>query len=150
MEKQGTTNEQRMLSLFSRLRNLELNRSPNLFGGVSPAQMTLIEEIAQHPGCGVQDAADRLGLSAPTVSVSVAKLEEIGLVERRPNPTDRRSVQFFLTQKGLTLYTKFQDMRLRKSKRLLSGLSPQEQEKFLQLLSRALDMSEKQDENSSA
>lgn len=150
MEIPGTTNEQRMLALFTRLRSLELDRSPHMFGDVSPAQMTLIEQIAQHPGCGVQDTADRLGLSAPTVSVSVARLEESGLVERRPNPSDRRSVQFFLTEQGKSLHAQFQNMRLRKIRRLLSGLNPQEQQEFLRLLSRALNMAEKRDEDPSA
>lgn len=150
MNSQENKNEQRMLALFTRLRNLELDRSPNLFGGVSPAQMTLIEEIARHPGCGVKDAADRLGLSAPTVSVSVAKLEESGMVERKPNSADQRSVQFYLTEQGDALYAKFHNMRLRKIKRLLSGLNPQEQEELLRLLSLALNRAEVRDERPSA
>ena len=139
-----------MLALFTRVRHLELDRFPNLFGDVSPAQMTLIEQIAQHPGCGVQDTADRLDLSAPTVSVSVAKLEDAGLVERKPNPDDRRSVKFFLTEKGDSLYTQFQNMRTRKISRLLSGLEPQEQKELLRLLSKALHLAEKKDGDPSA
>lgn len=141
------TNEQRMLALFTRLRSLELDRSPHMLGDISHAQMALIEQIAQNPGCGVQDTADRLNLSAPTVSVSVAKLEQSGFVERRPNPADRRSVQFYLTEQGDSLYNQFQNMRLRKIRRLLSGLDPQEQEEFLRLLSRALNVAEKREES---
>ncbi|MFW5714544.1 MAG: MarR family winged helix-turn-helix transcriptional regulator [Brevefilum sp.] len=137
--------ERRMLSLFKRLQKIGLNRCPNFEDITSPAQMALLEQIIQHPGCGVQDIASALNLSAPTVSVGVAKLEERGLVERKPDPDDRRSVQFFITDNGKELHERFNQARLEKFHHLLSGLSKQDQINLLNLLERALQSAEMDD-----
>ena len=131
--------EERALGLFMRLRQLDFDHCPDLSGIISPAQMTLLDKITEHPGCGVQDIADQLDISPPTVSVGVSKLEESGLVEREPNPKDARSVQFFPTAHGKNLHSRFQKSRLQKFRRLLAGLNPQEQGALLELLERALN-----------
>jgi DNA-binding MarR family transcriptional regulator len=135
--------EEQMLSLFRRMRKLGLGDCPNMIEAISPAQMTLLEQIVVCPGCGVQDISERLTLSPPTVSVGVNKLEERGLVERKPNPTDKRSIQFFVTEKGQFLHNKIHDARLRKFRRLLSGLDSKDQQTLLTLLTRALTSAEK-------
>lgn len=149
MSENNTSNEQRMLALFKRLQKLNINHCPNFDNIISPAQMALLEEIKKHPGSGVQEIAERLSLSAPTVSVGVAKLEERDLVERKPNPEDRRSVQFFITSAGKTLHHKFNQARLGKFHRLLSGLTQQEQAHLLNLLEQALRSAEKDVESPS-
>jgi DNA-binding MarR family transcriptional regulator len=135
--------EEQMLSLFRRMRKLGLGDCPNMIEAISPAQMTLLEQIAVCPGCGVQDISERLGLSPPTVSVGVSKLEERGLVERKPNPNDKRSIQFFVTETGQSLHKNIHDARLRKFRRLLSGLDSKDQQTLLTLLARALKSAEK-------
>jgi DNA-binding MarR family transcriptional regulator len=139
MTKIDMSHEERALRLFTRLRELDFDHCPAVSGLISPAQMTLLEKVTANPGCGVQEIADRLNLSSPTVSVGVSKLEEGGLVERKPNPNDGRSVQFFPTTRGETLHMKFQDSRLKKFHRILAGLDSQEQETLLQLLEKALN-----------
>jgi DNA-binding MarR family transcriptional regulator len=136
------TPEERMLRLFTRLRNLELDHCPDLADGISPAQMTLLEQIVLNPGCGVQDIAEQLDLSAPTVSVGMNKLEENGLVKREPHATDKRAVQFYTTERGQSMHDRFSAARLRKFKRLLSGLNPQDKETLLRLLSQAVAYAE--------
>jgi len=134
--------EERALGLFTRLRQLNFDHCPDLSGIISPSQMTLLDKISEHPGCGVQDIADHLDVSSPTVSVGVSKLEESGLVEREPNPKDARAVQFFLTAHGKNLHNRFQKSRLQKLRRLFAGLNSQEQEALLKLLDRALNNAE--------
>ncbi len=140
-----TSNEKRMLALFKRLQKIGLNRCPNLEDIISPAQMALLEQIIRQPGCGVGDIANALNLSAPTVSVGVAKLEERGLAERKPDPNDRRSVQFFITGSGEKLHKKFNQARLEKFRRLLAGLNAQDQVDLLNLLERALQSAKMDD-----
>ena len=135
--------ERQLLALFKRLQKIGLNRCPHFEEVISPAQMALLEQVIQQPGCGVQDVANALNLSAPTVSVGVGKLEERDLVERQPDPKDRRSVQFFITPAGKALHSKFNLARLEKFRRLLSGLTSQEQANLLNLLERALQSAEK-------
>ncbi len=142
-----TQTEERFLNLMSRVRKLGMDTRSLESAAVSPAQMTLLDWIAAMPGCGVQDIADGLRLTPPTVSVGVRKMEESGLVERKPNPMDGRSVQFFLTRRGRLLQQQIQDSHREKFRRLLAGLTQQEQETLLGLLERAVRSAE--GENSS-
>ncbi len=134
--------EERFLNLMKRVRKLGLDTNVCMDESVTPAQVTILEWIAASPGCGVQEIADGLGLTPPTVSVGVRKLEESGLVERKPNPSDKRSVQFSLTEQGQNLQEKIQVAHRRKFQRLLAGLNTQEQETLLQLLERAIQTAE--------
>lgn len=135
--------EERFAYLMKRVRRLGLDSLNSEEGAASPAQMTLIDWIALNPGCGVQDIADGLRLAPPTVSIGVKKMELNGIIERKPNPSDARSVQFFLTLRGQEIYNQHQAYQKRKFRQLLSGLSPQEQETLIELLERAVQSAEK-------
>ncbi len=145
MSQQEIPYEERLLSLFKRLQKMNINHCPNFENIISPAQLALLEEVANHPGCGVQEVAENLDLSAPTVSVGISKLEDRGLVKREPDPADRRSVQFFITNSGEDLHQEFNQARLEKFRRLLSGLDEDDQNQLLKLLARALELAEEKD-----
>jgi DNA-binding MarR family transcriptional regulator len=51
----------------------------------------------------LNDLADRMGVSAPTASRSVDVLHELGLVERVPDPRDRRALRIDVTPAGKQL-----------------------------------------------
>ena len=127
---------------MKRIRRLGLESLNSEVWPASPAQMTLIDWIALNPGCSVQDIADGLRLAPPTISISMKKLEQNEIVERRTNPSDARSVRLFLTRYGQELFEKHQTFQKRKIKHLLSGLSQQEQETLIELLTRALQSAE--------
>jgi len=134
--------EARFFELMKRVRKLGLDaRAPEEIP-ISPAQMALLDFIANASGCGVQEIANGLGLTSPTVSVGVRRLEENNLVERKPNPADGRSTQFFLTRRGQVLQRQIQGAHQQKFRRLLAGLTPEEQETLSHLLEKALDASE--------
>ena len=139
--------EERFFELMKRVRKLGLDTHPLGDSPVSPAQMTLLDWIAASPRCSVQDIADGLGLTPPTVSVGVRKMEESNLVERKPNPMDGRSVQFFLTRRGQALQRQIQNSHLNKFRLLLADLTPQEQETLLGLLEKALNAVEAKNPN---
>jgi DNA-binding MarR family transcriptional regulator len=147
MNSDKTSASARLLGLLKRLRELRLEHCPEFGGVISPAQMILLEQIAAHPGTGIQDIADQLNLRSPTVSVGVSKLEESGVVERRSHPKDGRSVQLFMTQQGQSIFEEFQAARQHKLHLLLAGLDPGEQAVFLKLLRRALNYAEKQNKS---
>lgn len=138
---------EKFLALMDRLRRLGMGNSSSGTPLVSPAQMALLDWIAASPGCGVQDIADGLGLTPPTVSVGVQRLEEAVFLKRKPNPQDKRSVHFFLTAKGQSVQQKVLSFRRKKLERILSGLTPEEQETLLQLLEKALQAAEAEETN---
>jgi DNA-binding MarR family transcriptional regulator len=126
------------INLMKRMRKLGLATHALKDVSISSAQMTLLDWISTSPGCGVQDIANALKQTAPTISVGVRKLEKSKLIERKPNPMDRRSVQFFLTPEGDVLQKRIQKYQHGKFQLLLSGLMPEEQERLLNLLEKAI------------
>lgn len=69
--------------------------------GLNPtqAQVLVVLERAD-AGLRLSDVADRLGVSAPTVSASVSALERKGLVQKRPASDDARAIDISLTRAG--------------------------------------------------
>jgi len=130
------------IDLMKRLRKLGQSAYALKDFSISAAQMNLLDWISSSPGCGVKDIADALKQTAPTISVGVRKLEKSKLVERKPNPMDRRSVHFNLTPEGDVLQKQIQKCHHQKFQLLLSGLIPQEQERLLKLLEKAILIAE--------
>jgi DNA-binding MarR family transcriptional regulator len=62
-------------------------------------RLALFELVDQGP-LRLADLAARMGTSPPTASRAVDALGELGLVDRRPDPDDRRAVQLDLTPEG--------------------------------------------------
>jgi DNA-binding MarR family transcriptional regulator len=75
-------------------------------GGV---QHTILQSIRHlgvvHP-VAVRDVAQHLGLSGAFITIETAKLQDRGLLEKRPSTTDRRKVSLVLTKKAYGLFEK--------------------------------------------
>lgn len=138
--------EERFRELWNRLRELGPGPPPFEQFRVTPSQFTLLDWVARHPGCGIQDVAAGLRLTAPTVSVAVHRLEEAGFLQRQPNPQDARSIRIYLNAMGEEVHRGVQEFFRRKTKRLLAGLTPEEREKLVDLLGRALSVAEEEDQ----
>jgi len=134
--------EDRLITLLHRLRRLGVENPPTDNFQASPAQIMLLEWIAAHPGCRAQDVAEGLGLTSPTVSVGLRRLEKMGLLHRVPHPSDKRALQIFLTAEGERLHQQIQALHRLKARQLLAGLTPDEQETLLTLWERALQAAE--------
>ena len=143
MDENLEKNAQRFLKQASRLRRLGSGSDSENEVQVSPSQLGLVEYVGQHAGCGVQELADALKLSAPTISVSIRQLEEKNYINRFPHPEDGRAVQLFLSETGEKLREQSQVFHRRKFEQLLAGLDEGERDTLLDLLERALDAAEK-------
>ena len=69
--------------------------------GITAGQAALLHAIRTEPGIGVRELASREGMSAPTMSAHVDRLEAAGLVTRTRSGGDRRRVRLELTEAGL-------------------------------------------------
>lgn len=133
---------ERLLHLFTRMRKLAFEQHPLQDGEVSMPKLTLLDWLAESPGAGISEIAEGLALTAPTVSVTVSQMEQAGLLERRPNPTDARAVQVHLTEKGSALQHRAFRFRQNKMRRLLNGLREEETIQLLDLLEKAIHHAE--------
>lgn len=136
--------EDQLVSLFDRLRKLAFNQHPLEDSRVTMPQLTLLDWVTESPGCGIQDIAAGLNLTAPTVSVGVRRLEKTGLVERQPDPQDGRAVQLFPTAQGRALCERAHAFRRDKMRRLLRGLTTEGSATLLTLLERAISVAEQE------
>jgi DNA-binding MarR family transcriptional regulator len=134
--------EEKFVELLNRLRNLGPGTPPFEHSPVSPAQLALLGKVAATPGIGVQRIAEELGLTPPTVSVGVGRLEEAGLLKREPDPQDGRSIRLQLTSAGRRMHQRMQEAMRGRIQRLLKGLTPEEQETLLNLLEKAIRAAE--------
>jgi len=131
--------EERLLDLLRRLRRLGSAFPPVQDLPVTPPQLMLLSWIAEHAGCRVYDVAAGLGLTPPTVSVSLRRLEQLGLLRREPDPNDKRALRLFLTSEGQDLHHRVRAFQYEHARRFLANLTPDEQETLFTLWARALE-----------
>ncbi len=71
--------------------------------GLTPGEARALLTVAAIDGSKQADIAARIGLEPMTVCTYLDKLETLDLVERRPNPEDRRSKCIYMTQSATDL-----------------------------------------------
>lgn len=82
--------------------------------------------IGRFAGARPADVADELGITRPTMSKAITRLEEQGLIERRVGETDRRSVSLMLTSSGADVYARLVAFGAEATERAFAGLDPAE------------------------
>jgi len=69
-------------------------------GGTHPAQAGCLRLLAKSDGISQRDVAERLGVSAPSVTSMLQKMEVGGVIERRADDRDQRITRIYLTDAG--------------------------------------------------
>ena len=92
--------------------------------------LTLWEEDCLPPG----EVARRLGLSTPTVTRAATRMEAVGLLARKPHPTDRRLVRLCLTDRGRSLQQAIDREMNELTERALGSLDPSERAELVRYL----------------
>jgi DNA-binding MarR family transcriptional regulator len=59
-------------------------------GRVATSIRLVLADVAYHPGSSVTEVTERTGFPQSLVSLAVAKLREVGMVESEADPADRR------------------------------------------------------------
>jgi len=71
--------------------------------GLSLTQVSLMARLDRGGPATISDLARCEGMKPQSMGAVVASLEEIGIVERRPHPTDGRQVIIDLTSEGSSI-----------------------------------------------
>jgi DNA-binding MarR family transcriptional regulator len=103
---------------------------------MTATQRIALIELADAAPLRLNDLADRMGTSAPTASRAVDALDELGLVERAIDPTDRRAVRVELTKAGRALVDDRKARSAEAFQDAADSLTPEERATLLQLLER--------------
>lgn len=105
--------------------------------GLTSASFSALAAIARLEGAdGVTQVGlmRALQLTSGTVSVRVDRLVAEGLVERRPDPDDRRGTRITLTPRGRAAFEQAAPAHLENERMLLAALAPDDQERLAGLL----------------
>jgi DNA-binding MarR family transcriptional regulator len=112
-------------------------------GGVGDRRATLdraaflvLNRLDWQGPMGVKALADALGIDSSTATRQVAPLVDGGLVERVPNPLDKRSVSLGLTPLGRERLEEVRAERQELVRRLVADWPPEDREAFCELLAR--------------
>lgn len=96
----------------------------------------ILRELGHSDGCSQLDLVKKTHLKPPTVSVTLRKLEEEGLVKRKQDPMDLRVTRVYLSEKGQahhrTVHTRLHAV----DSLLMQGFNEAETEQLLQFLVR--------------
>lgn len=84
------------------------------------------------------DLHERLMLSSGAMTSRLDRLENKGLIQRAPSPTDRRSIQVRLTPAGLALIDKALPLHVANEQQAVSALTQKEQKQLDGLLAKLI------------
>lgn len=67
-----------------------------------PSYGNVMEQLDYRDGLRLTDLAEGAGMAPQSIGELVDQLEDLGMVERRPDPDDRRAKRVYLTEKART------------------------------------------------
>jgi DNA-binding MarR family transcriptional regulator len=105
-------------------------------GGVTASQYAALVTISKKGELTLGELAAAEGVAPPSMTRIAANLEQAGLVERRPDPLDRRVARVALSAKGAELLAEARTLRTLYLSDRLSELAPEE----VEVLSRAAEL----------
>ncbi|MEW5424969.1 MarR family winged helix-turn-helix transcriptional regulator [Amorphus sp. 3PC139-8] len=139
MTSQDTRNPAQSLSFLihdvARLMRRDISRRIQGLG-MTPAQWRALAYVAKQEGLRQAALADLMEIQPITLARLIDRLEEANLVERRPDPTDRRAVQLYLAA-GAEAPLETMWERASETRALaLDGVSPEAVDQMIEALDR--------------
>jgi DNA-binding MarR family transcriptional regulator len=102
--------------------------------GIGPREFLLLRFVAASGGQSQQALAERLGVPPSRMVALIDDLEGRGLVERRPDPEDRRIRAVHLTRKGGQTLERAAEVAIEYERKLCSPLAEDERDQLIDLL----------------
>jgi len=94
--------------------------------GVRVGQHIVLSALWQQDGLTPGEMARRLGATTPTIVNTATRMEEAGLVTRRPDAADGRLVRLYLTPQGRAAREPVREARAALERHAVATLSPEE------------------------
>lgn len=126
--------------LFSR--ELERQLAPT---GIAPAYMPVLFALADGSRLTQKELARRAAVEQPTMAATLNRMERDAMIDRRPDPGDKRSALVALTPLALGKVETVERVVSAINTLALEQLTPTERSQFLGLLARVIGVLEAQD-----
>ena len=104
--------------------------------GMSRAQWQVLARVAKRQGVNQATLADLVGVEPISICRMVDRLEAMNLVERRPDPSDRRARLIHITEDARPGLERMKATAQALFKEALTGITPEEEEILYSLLGR--------------
>jgi DNA-binding MarR family transcriptional regulator len=104
--------------------------------GVTRPQWQVLSLLIRHEGINQGGLADILEVEPITLGRMIDRLQEADLVERRPDPADRRAWRLFITAKGTALFAQLIPYANETFEIALEGIAESDRDKLMDMLLR--------------
>ena len=94
--------------------------------GIQQGQMPIIMIVYRHNGCSQKEIAEWMGVTPPTVNVSIQRLEKADIVCRKRDDKDQRIMRVYLTENGRKIVEELQQESKAVEKVMFSNFSEAE------------------------
>ena len=105
--------------------------------GFKSGYRQILRFLSHEDGVTQVDIARNSHFTAPTVSVTLKKMEDEGLISRKTDKNDTRRTRVFITEKGREWESHLHEKVMDCEEMLVRGFSEEETEEFLRLLKKA-------------
>jgi DNA-binding MarR family transcriptional regulator len=102
--------------------------------GITPGQARALSVLARHGTMRPSELSEHLKIAPRSATEVVDGLEERGLVERLPDPADRRATLVEVTPSGRTLAEKIRAERSSQGERFFAALPPADRAELARIL----------------
>lgn len=110
----------------------EMKRTEAL--GLKPGQAVILLMLGCHGGTSQKELAQQIGITPPSMTVALRKMEEGGLILREADEEDQRVIRIRLSEKGKQYVDEIQRIMEDMEQLLYEGISPEERMLFRRLL----------------
>jgi DNA-binding MarR family transcriptional regulator len=106
---------------------------------VSPSQLRALRVLMRHGAMRLSELSGHLHIAARSTTEVVDALEARGLVERRPDPGDRRATLVEVTEHGASVLDAIREARGTEAERVFDRLSPTDRAHLARILGKLRD-----------
>ena len=101
---------------------------------ITPSQLRALRVLGHHGTKRLSELSDRLHIAPRSATEVVDALESRHLVQRRPDPADRRATLVELTEQGTALLADIRAARGSEAERAFDRLTPEDRDHLTRIL----------------
>lgn len=128
--------ERELRRLLRRLRRYSNEMARSVHPDLDPAVYGLLVDIVENDDVRAVDLAQDRAVTKGVISRQVRQLETMGLLERRPDPSDARAQVLVATGTGRAAVAEAQSRRREWTERLLRGSTAADRAAYVEVLTR--------------
>ena len=132
MDDRNVVDAMHRLELIRRMRIQTMLRGTDAHRGQGP----ILDYIETHPRCTQAEAAESLGVSPPSITCSVKRMENAGLIINTADEKDMRCTRLELTEKGRQSHKKVKAAFEKLDSEMFAGISEADKERLIELYAR--------------